>query len=436
MKKKVAFLTLGCKVNQYETNAMIQKFIENDYEITKFDEKADVYIVNTCTVTNVADRKSRQMLRRAKEINPNSVLVACGCYAQVGKDALAQIPEIDLILGVNEKTKMLEYIQYYFESGERELSISDVMQQKEFLDFGTITYTDKTRAVIKVQDGCDRFCSYCIIPYARGRIRSRKIDSVVEEINKIAQKGIKEVIITGIHVASFGRDFKDGTQLIDLLEAINKVDGIERIRLSSIEPTLMNKDFVDRMSKLEKVCDHFHLSLQSGCDETLKRMNRRYTTQEFYEGTMLLKNAYPNVALTTDVIVGFPGETDKEFNDTYNFLEKIGFYKMHIFKYSIRKGTKAASMPDQVDGKIKEERSKKLIELSNKNEIEKNKKYINQEVEVLFEEKDGQYYKGHTTNYITVFVESNKNNEDVENKILKVRIKDLHELGLIGEIID
>lgn len=436
MKKKVAFLTLGCKVNQYETNAMIQKFIENDYEITKFDEKADVYIVNTCTVTNVADRKSRQMLRRAKEINPNSVLVACGCYAQVGKDALAQIPEIDLILGVNEKTKMLEYIQYYFESGERELSISDVMQQKEFLDFGTITYTDKTRAVIKVQDGCDRFCSYCIIPYARGRIRSRKIDSVVEEINKIAQKGIKEVIITGIHVASFGRDFKDGTQLIDLLEAINKVDGIERIRLSSIEPTLMNKDFVDRMSKLEKVCDHFHLSLQSGCDETLKRMNRRYTTQEFYEGTMLLKNAYPNVALTTDVIVGFPGETDKEFNDTYNFLEKIGFYKMHIFKYSIRKGTKAASMPDQVDGKIKEERSKKLIELSNKNEIEKNKKYINQEVEVLFEEKDGQYYKGHTTNYITVFAESNKNNEDVENKILKVRIKDLHELGLIGEIID
>ena len=294
--KKVAFCTLGCKVNQYETNAMIEQFIKKGYEIVNFEEKADIYIINTCTVTNMADRKSRQMLRRVKEINREAIVVA------------------------------------------------DVMYQKEFLDFGTTLYTEKTRAVIKVQDGCDRFCSYCIIPYARGHVRSRKPESVIEEIKGVAKEGIKEVVITGIHVASYGKDFKDDIGLIDLLEKVNEIEGIERIRLGSIEPTIITDGFLERLTKLEKICDHFHLSLQSGCDETLKRMNRKYTTEQFRKSTNLLKKAYPNVALTTDIIVGFPGETDEEFEKTYKFLKEIDFYKMHIFKYSPRKGTKAAVM--------------------------------------------------------------------------------------------
>lgn len=349
MKKKVAFCTLGCKVNQYETNAMIEQFMEKGYEIVEFEEKADVYIINTCTVTNMADRKSRQMLRRVKEMNEEALVIACGCYAQVAKEELEKIPEIDLIYGTNEKNKMAEYVEEYINSVEdkrkqKKEVVTDVMYQKEFLDFGTTSYTEKTRAVIKVQDGCDRFCSYCIIPYARGHVRSRKIESVVKEVSKIAEEGIKEVVITGIHIASYGKDFKEKKELIDLLEEINKIEGIERIRLGSIEPTLITEEFLKRLTKLEKICDHFHLSLQSGCDQTLKRMNRRYTTEEFRKSTELLKKAYPNVALTTDIIVGFPGETEEEFEKTYQFLKEIDFYKMHIFKYSQRKGTKAAVM--------------------------------------------------------------------------------------------
>ena len=306
MKKKVAFCTLGCKVNQYETNAMIEQFINKGYEIVNFEDIADIYIINTCTVTNMADRKSRQMLRRVKDINSNSILVACGCYAQVAKDELEKIPEIDLIFGTNEKNKIAEHIEEYMNTNSNKEIVTDVMYQKEYLDFGSTLYTEKTRAVIKVQDGCDRFCTYCIIPYARGHVRSRKIENAVNEITQIAQKGIKEVVITGIHVASYGKDFKENIGLIDLLEEINKIEGIERIRLGSLEPTLITEEFLERLTKLEKICDHFHLSLQSGCDETLKRMNRRYSTQEFKKCTNLLKKAYPNVALTTDIIVGFP----------------------------------------------------------------------------------------------------------------------------------
>ena len=344
MGKSVAFCTLGCKVNQYETNAMIEQFINKGYMIKEFHEKADIYIINTCTVTNMADRKSRQMLRRVKEINPEAIVVACGCYAQVAREELEKISEIDLIYGTNEKNKIAEYIEEFQKDNTKNKLITDVMYQKEFLDFGTTDYTEKTRAVIKVQDGCDKFCSYCIIPYARGHARSRKIDSVVEEIKKIAEKGIKEVVITGIHVASYGKDFKEKKALIDLLEEINNIEGIERIRLGSLEPTLITEEFLERLTKLEKICDHFHLSLQSGCDETLKRMNRRYTTEEFKKCTELLKKAYPSVSLTTDIIVGFPGETKEEFNKTYEFLKNINFYQMHIFKYSPRKGTKAAVM--------------------------------------------------------------------------------------------
>lgn len=421
--KKVAFCSLGCKVNQYETNAMAQKFIEHGYEVVEFDEYADVYIVNTCTVTNVADRKSRQMLRRAKEINKDATLVACGCYAQVAKDELKKIPEIDLIIGNNEKNDIIQIVENHISQKGAEDLVSDVMYKLDYVELGTTTYTEKTRAVIKVQDGCDRFCSYCLIPYARGHIRSRKIENVIEEIKKVVEEGINEVVITGIHIASYGRDFKgENIGLIDLLEEINKIQGLHRIRLGSIEPTIITDEFVERLSKLDKICDHFHLSLQSGCTETLKRMNRRYTTEEFKAVTKRLRAKFPNVALTTDIIVGFPGETDEEFNTTYEFLKEIAFYKMHIFKYSQRKGTKAAVMPNQVDGKIKEERSKKLIELSNENEYNYNKKYIGKQVEVLFEEREGEYLKGHTTNYIVVKHKTDKN--DLINKIAKVTVSE------------
>ena len=416
---------------------MMQEFMKNNYKIVEFDEVADVYIVNTCTVTNIADKKSRQMLRKVKDMNPNSILIAVGCYAQVAKQELEKIPEIDLILGVNEKKDIFKYIKEWKE-GDTEAFISDVIHQTEFVDFGSVTYTEKTRAVIKVQDGCDRYCSYCIIPYARGRVRSRKPESVLKEIKSIADKKIKEVVITGIHIASYGKDFKEEYKLIDLLEEINQIDGIERIRLGSIEPTLITEEFVKRLSKLNKICDHFHLSLQSGCDETLKRMNRRYTTQEFEKVTRLLREAYPNAALTTDIIVGFPGETDEEFNNTYEFLKKVDFYKMHIFKYSQRKGTKAAVMPNQIDGTIKEERSRKLISLSNENEIRYNKEYVGKDVKVLFKDEHIEngtiYIKGHTTNYIVVKMKLDNCHEEYNNTIQTVKITDTDGVELIGKI--
>jgi threonylcarbamoyladenosine tRNA methylthiotransferase MtaB len=430
MSKVVRFVTLGCKVNQYETNAMAQKFLEKGYQIIEEitpeneDIKPDICIINTCTVTNMSDRKSRQMLRRMKEKKPSTIVVAVGCYAQVAKKELAKIPEIDLVLGNNEKVEIVKYVEEYINNHINNVELDDVMYSKEFSDFGDVTYTEKTRAVIKIQDGCDRFCSYCIIPYARGRVRSRKPENIISEITQIASKGIKEVVITGIHIASYGKDFamsKDSKltnyRLIDLLEEINEIQGIQRIRLGSIEPLLITVEFVERLKKLEKICHHFHLSLQSGCDETLKRMNRRYTTEQFKEIVRLLRNAYSDVNLTTDIIVGFPGETDEEFNKTYQFLKEIKFYKMHIFKYSPRKGTKAAVMPNQINGDIKEERSKKLIELSDRNEIEYNKSYIGKNVEVLFEEEKDGMYKGHTQNYIMVYCQSK---EKLDNKIIDV----------------
>ncbi len=418
---KVAFYTLGCKVNQYETNGMIQAFKTKGYDIVNFDEKADIYIVNTCTVTNIADRKSRQVLSRAKKENKDAIVVACGCYAQVSKDKLDLDKEIDLVIGNTEKKDIVKYIEDYIDSKSKVKNIDDVLRDKNYIEFGDVVYTEKTRAMIKVQDGCDRFCTYCLIPFARGKIRSRDPKNVISEIKKISQNGIKEVVITGIHVASYGKDFKENYSLIDLLEEINKIDGIERIRLGSIEPLLMSEEFMTRLSKLNKICHHFHLSLQSGSNSTLKRMGRRYTTEEFKEIVDRIRRYYDDSILTTDIIVGFPGETDDEFEETYKFLSDIKFYKMHIFKYSKREGTKAAIMPNQVDGSIKEIRSKKLIELSNKFEREYLNSYIGKEIEVLFEEKDGEYYKGHTSNYLLV---KYKSNEDLENRIVKVRLKE------------
>ena len=423
MQRVVKFITLGCKVNQYETNAMAQKFLEKGYKVIEEEkeqneEKPDICIINTCTVTNMSDRKSRQMLRREKENNKNVIVVAVGCYAQVAKNELNKIPEIDLVLGNNEKVDIVKYVEDYINENENNIEIEDVMQSRLFSDFGDITFTEKTRAVVKIQDGCDRFCSYCIIPYARGRVRSRKPESIISEITKIAEKDIKEVVITGIHIASYGKDFKEEYKLIDLLEEINKIDGIERIRLGSIEPLLITDEFVERLKKLDKICHHFHLSLQSGCDETLKRMNRRYTTEQFKEIVKRLRNTYSDVNLTTDIIVGFPGETEEEFEKTYKFLDEIKFYKMHIFKYSQRKGTKAAVMQNQIPGDIKELRSRRLIELSNKNEFEINQKYIGKKVEVLFEEEKEGVFKGHTANYILVYCNDEK--ENLSNKIQEV----------------
>lgn len=449
MKKTVSFYTLGCKVNQYETNAMEQQFIKNNYEIVENTQKADIYVINTCTVTNIAERKSRQMLRRVKEINPSAVLVVCGCYAQVAKNELEQIPEIDIILGINEKNEIVQIVENYMEKmaeqdkRSQEAEIDDVSKQKEFLDFGDVTYTEKNRAVVKVQDGCNMFCSYCIIPYARGRIRSRKIESVVSEIEKIAKEEIKEVVITGIHVASYGKDFDNENtskkiRLIDLLEAINKIDGIDRIRLSSLEPTIVDEEFATRLSKLDKICDHFHLSLQSGCDETLKRMNRKYTTQIYRDAVATLRKYYPEASFTTDVIVGFPGETDEEFAKTYEFLKEIDFYRLHVFKYSPRRGTVAEKMPNQIDGNKKEERSNKLIELSNSTENKHNRNYIDKTVKVLFEEFEDGFFKGHTTNYMMVKVAGSEEQAyKFVNKILDVKIKENNDetRELIGNVV-
>ena len=443
MNKVIKFITLGCKVNQYETNAMAQKFLEKGYRVIEEnneskEEKPDVCIINTCTVTNMSDRKSRQMLRRMKEKNPDTIVVAVGCYAQVAEEELSKIPEIDLVLGNNEKVEIVKYVEEYLEKNIKMTEIEDVMKSREFSDFGNITFSEKTRAVIKIQDGCDRFCSYCIIPYARGRVRSRKPESIVSEITQIASKGIKEVVITGIHIASYGKDFtmcKDekliNYRLIDLLEEINKIDGIERIRLGSIEPLLITEEFVERLKRLNRICHHFHLSLQSGCDETLKRMNRRYTTEQFRNIVTILRSTYKDVNLTTDIIVGFPGETEKEFNKTYEFLKDINFYKMHVFKYSPRKGTKAAVMENQVPGNIKEDKSKKLIELSNRNEFNYNSQYIGKDVDVLFEEEKTGVYKGHTQNYIMVYCESK---EKLDNKIKKVNCKKVIDDHIVAEI--
>ena len=410
---------------------MAEQFIDNNYEIVNFEEFADVYIINTCTVTNMSDRKSRQIIRRAKQINPNSILVATGCYAQTAKEELEKITDIDLIVGNTEKKDIVKIVEEYRDNKNRErVKMSDINKQKEFVDFGSVTYTEKTRAVIKVQDGCNNFCSYCIIPYAKGRVRSRKLESVVKEITEIAEKGIKEVVITGIHVASYGIDFDNNTRLIDLLEAIQKIDGIKRIRLGSLEPNIITEEFVNRLKKVTKMCDHFHLSLQSGCDETLKRMNRKYTAETFEKEVNLLRKTFPDVALTTDVIVGFPGETEEEFNETYKYLSKIRFTKLHVFKYSPRKGTVAAKMKNQIDSTVKEKRSHKLIELSNECEIEFLDRYVGKELKVLFEKQDGEYIKGRTTNYLVVKAKET----ELENQIKDVKIVSRDNLELIGEM--
>lgn len=406
---------------------MAQKLMSN-YDIVEPEEKADIYIINTCSVTNMSDRKSRQMIRRAKEMNSKAFVIVVGCYAEVAKDEIEKIDEVDLVLGNHQKANIDKYIEAYFDGRD----VNDEAIESYFYDFGSITYTEKTRAVVKVQDGCNNFCTYCIIPYARGRICSRRPESVVDEITKIAREGIKEVVITGIQVSAYGKDFDSDYRLIDLLEEINKIDGIERIRIGSIEPLMITDEFCERVKKLEKMCHHFHLSLQSGCDKTLKAMNRRYTTAEFGEVVRKLRSIYDDVILTTDIIVGFPNETDEDFEQTYDFLKSIKFYKMHVFKYSQRKGTVAAKMKNQVSPEKKEERSKRLLKLSSDNEKDYLNEYVGKDVKVLFEEQDGEFVKGHTDNYIVVEA---KGSEENLNKILTVHVEQSGEEKLVGILV-
>ena len=416
--KKAALHNLGCKVNAYETEAMQQMLEAAGYEIVDFSESADVYVINTCSVTNMADRKSRQMLHRAKKQNPEAVVVAAGCYVQTKEEEAVADEAIDIIIGNNKKHELVTRLDEYFRDHGKIDAVLDINDKnQEFEELYLDKPSEHTRAFIKVQDGCNQFCSYCIIPYARGRVRSRNLDSVLEEVRRLAENGYKEVVLTGIHLSSYG--VETGESLLHLIQEIHKVEGIKRIRLGSLEPKVVTEEFASELSKLEKICPHFHLSLQSGCDATLQRMNRKYTAEEYEMGCQMLRKYFEHPAITTDVIVGFPGETEEEFAQTKAFLERIHFYEMHVFKYSKRQGTRAAVMKDQVPEQIKTERSNKLLALDTKMSEEFRAFYLGREEAVLFEEEaviDGQnYYVGYTKEYIKV---AKVSDTPIENQIL------------------
>lgn len=421
--KKAALHNLGCKVNAYETEAMQHLLEEAGYEIVPFTQKADVYVINTCSVTNMADRKSRQMLHKAKKNNPDSIVVAAGCYVQTSEKEVLNGLSVDIVIGNDRKHDLVRLLEEYSLDSVND-TVDDINDGKHDFEELFIDQTkEHTRAFIKVQDGCNQFCSYCIIPYARGRVRSRRFENVIAEVERLAANGFKEVVLTGIHLSSYGVDFEKATGLLELIQAVNAVKGIERIRLGSLEPKIVTEHFASELSKLDKICPHFHLSLQSGCDETLKRMNRKYTTKEYERGCELLRKYFVHPAITTDVIVGFPGETEEEFEQTKAYLEHIHFYEMHIFKYSKRKGTRAAVMPDQIDEQVKAARSEKLIALGHDMSKEFRKFYIGKNEEVLFEEKavigDKEYFVGYTKEYVKV---AKKTDVNLENQIVSGRI--------------
>lgn len=421
--KKAALHNLGCKVNAYETEAMQHLLEDAGYEIVPFTQKADVYVINTCSVTNMADRKSRQMLHKAKKNNPDSIVVAAGCYVQTSEKEVLNDLSVDIVIGNDRKHDLVRLLEEYSLDSVND-TVDDINDGKHDFEELFIDQTkEHTRAFIKVQDGCNQFCSYCIIPYARGRVRSRRFENVIAEVERLAANGFKEVVLTGIHLSSYGVDFEEATGLLELIQAVNAVKGIERIRLGSLEPKIVTEHFASELSKLDKICPHFHLSLQSGCDATLKRMNRKYTTKEYERGCELLRKYFVHPAITTDVIVGFPGETEEEFEQTKAYLEHIHFYEMHIFKYSKRKGTRAAVMPDQIDEQVKAARSEKLIALGHDMSKEFRKFYIGKNEEVLFEEKavigDKEYFVGYTKEYVKVAKETAEN---LENQIVSGRI--------------
>lgn len=445
--KNVALHNLGCKVNSYETEVMQQKLVEKGYHIVPFDTKADIYIVNTCTVTNIADRKSRQMLHRAKQLNPEAVVVAAGCYVQTGQEGLMKDKSVDLCIGNNRKRDIAEILEEYFKqrkggsgeipscgrSEEKTLgntTILDIAHTFEYEEAQLAGTAEHTRVYIKIQDGCNQFCSYCAIPYARGRVRSRRLSDILAEVQALTEAGYREIVLTGIHISSYGIDFEDkiydgNSRLTELVEALHEVPGIQRIRLSSLEPRVVTKETARRLAALPKVCPHFHLSLQSGCDATLKRMNRHYTTGEYYTSVEYLRSSFERPAITTDVIVGFPGETEAEFQQTKEFLEKVGFYEMHIFKYSRRSGTSAAEMPGQVSEQIKRQRSNELLVMEKRQSESFRRAYIDREAEVLLEETvelGGELWRvGHTKDYVKVAVKADE--APPANTVVRVKVR-------------
>ncbi|MGH4118872.1 tRNA (N(6)-L-threonylcarbamoyladenosine(37)-C(2))-methylthiotransferase MtaB [Clostridium sp.] len=411
---KVAIATLGCRVNQYESEAMLEKFIREGYEVVEFHEFSDVYVINTCTVTNMSDKKSRQMIGRARRANSEAVIAVVGCYAQIATEEVASISGVDVVLGSRNKGDIVYWVNRAKNENKQIVEVSDVLKNKAFEDLNISEYQDRTRAFVKIQDGCNRFCSYCIIPFTRGAVCSKDPSKIIAEVQELAANGFKEILLSGIHIASFGSDLEKGWDLVRILEEVDKVPGIERIRIGSIDPTFFTEGVIEKIVSLKKLCHHFHLSLQSGCDETLKRMNRRYTAQEYKNVVENLRRNILGVSITTDIIVGFPGETEEEFNETYNYLEELELSKMHIFKYSIREGTKAAEIKEQINGNIKDDRSHKLIALNNRLEQKFMSKFLNKSMRVLYEQKLGaseDEYQGYTDNYIKVVSKASKNIE-------------------------
>ena len=434
--KTVAACTLGCKTNQYETDGMIEILKKMGASVVDFEDTADVYLINTCSVTNMADKKSRQMIHRARKNNPKALVIACGCYVQAEKEKLSQDKDIDIIISNNRKKDIGHVIAEYFNSGET-ACFTDISREKEFEELDVNKPVYHTRAYVKIQDGCNQFCTYCIIPYVRGRIRSRSMDSVIDEISRLAEAGVKEVVLTGIHISSYGRDMDGDTGLADLVENNSKIEGIERIRLGSLEPGIITEEFAHRIKAVDKLCPHFHLSLQSGCDSVLRRMNRKYTCSEYMEKCELLRKVYKNPAITTDVIVGFPGETEEEFECTRKYLEDINLYEMHIFKYSQRKGTPAATMPNQVDPSVKNSRSDVLLAISEHNKHAYQDLFVGTTVKVLVEElveKNGEeYMRGHTERYMDVHIstEGITDPQSFKNRIVEV----MYEKTTAGEYV-
>lgn len=423
---KIAAITLGCKVNQYETDAMCQLLVEAGYELVSPREKADIYIVNTCSVTNMADRKSRQMLHRAKKQNPEAIVAAVGCYVQAAGEKLLEDPYIDLIIGNNKKKDVVSILDRYITEQSQNACMINIAETREYEEMQTAAAGGHTRAYVKVQDGCNQFCSYCIIPYTRGRIRSRSIGEVKKEVEALTAGGYREIVITGIHVSSYGKDLEGEVTLLDLIHAITPVEGLKRIRLSSLEPGIITPAFVEALRSNPKLCPHFHLSLQSGCDTTLKRMNRRYSTAEYEEKCLLLREVFDRPALTTDVIVGFPGETEEEFSATADYLERLRLYEMHIFKFSARRGTRAEKMDGQVPEPVKAARSSRLLQMSQRHKEEYAGQFLGETVQVLAEEevsiKGNRYWVGHTGNYLRTAFQAEG---DYTNTFAELRLKEM-----------
>lgn len=430
---KVAFSTLGCRVNVYETEAMTEKFTKQGYEVVDFNEVADVYVINTCTVTNMGDKKSRQMISRGRRQNPKAIIAVVGCYSQIASEEVSKIEGVNVVLGTRNKGEIVYWVNRAMEEKTQVIEVKDVLKNKEFEELNIEEYRDKTRAFLKIQDGCNRFCSYCLIPFARGAVCSKIPEKVIEEAKKLSKHGFKEIILSGIDIASYGFDLKGEYNLTTILEEIDKIDGIERIRIGSIDPTFFTEEEIKRIGKLKKFCPHFHLSLQSGCNETLKRMNRKYTIEQYKEIVYNLRKNIQDVSITTDIIVGFPGETEEEFNKTYQFLKDIKLSKMHVFKFSPRTGTRAEKMEQQIDGNIKEERSSKIINLDRILEEEFMNKFIEREMPVLYEKetKDEGVFEGYTPNYIKIYA---KSLNDITGDIINTSLKEVSKDFIKGEI--